>query len=742
MARMNYLQSNFTSGEFSDELTGRTDITKYFNGAELLENIIIKSYGGAIRRSGSYYVQSTKNNGVAIFVPFEFSTEQAYILEFGDQYMRVFMNGGYVSGSEIATPYLEADLFELQFAQDADTMDIVHNDYAQRKLTRTAHDAWTLTAIDYSVAPNRPALMDANSGTTTITPSADTGNGITLTASVAIFDADHVGSIWKVKNGYVKITAYTDTTHVTGNVLYSGNLGTGPGATTEWAEGAWSDYRGYPACVGFYEERLYYAASIDEPQTFWGSEIGVYDNFEEGVADDDAVRYTIASQKVNAIQWISASRVLALGTSGGAFIVSSGSINEPISPTNIQVKPETSYGSALILPKKIGHYIYYMQRNLRTVREFSYDYASDSYVSLDMTLLANHITESGIKQIDYQESPDNILWCIREDGEIATLTRQIDQQVIGWSRQILGGSYAGGNAVVESVAVIPNGAEDQVWLIVKRTINGSTVRYIEYLKPFTLPDEQEDAFFVDSGLSLDSPITITNITQANPAVVTAAGHGLSNGDRIRITNVVGMTEVNQNYYLVANKTTNTFELTDLNGNNIDSQDFEKYISGGEIRKCVNSVSGLSHLEGEVVAVCADGGAHPNRTVSGGAITLDDYYSHVHVGLPYTSKIKGLRIEAGSPIGGTGQGLLGRIIKTTIRLYRTLGCRIGIEDGDMETVYFRDQSYYNRAPVLYTGDKTIKFPSQWKRTPQFYIEQTQPLPLHVLSVILYYELSDT
>lgn len=743
MARINYLQSNFTAGELSKEIIGRTDIAKYFNGAETLENVILKSYGGAKGRPGSYYVQSVKTSTAKTrLIPFEFSTTQAYILEFGNQYMRVFKDGAYVTGSEIVTPYLTADLFELQYAQDADTMYIVHNDYAPRKLTRTAHDTWTITEIDYTVEPLRAPLMDANSATDTITPSADSGAGIDLVASVDTFTADHVGSIWKVKDGYAEIKTYTDAQNVTADVLYSGDLNTGPGATTSWAEAAWSDENGYPSCVCFYEERLYMAASTEEPQAFWGSYIGEYENFAEGATDSDAVRYVIASQKVNVIQWILAAKALIMGTTGGNFVISSGTANEPISPTNIQVKPEAGYGSDLILPHRIGHYVYYMQRNSRTVREFSYDYASDSYVALDMTLLANHITTSGITQMDYQEAPDNILWCVRDDGEIATMTRQIDQQVIGWSRQIMGGSYGGGNAVVESVAVIPNGAEDQVWMIVKRTIGGSTTRYIEYLTPFILPTEQEDIFCVDSGLTLDSPITITDITQADPAVVTTDGaHGLSNGDRVRLTNVKGMTEVNQNYYLVANKNAADFELTDVNGNDIDSQEYTAYISGGEARKCVDSVAGLNHLNGEVVAITADGAAHPNRTVSAGSVSLDDSYARVHVGLPYTPKIKGLRIEAGSPIGGVGQGLLGRIIRATVRMYRTLGCEIGIEGGNMETVYFRDNSYLNRAPMLYTGDKTQTFPAEWKRPPQYYIEQTQPLPFHILSVILYYELSD-
>ena len=744
MARINYLQSNFTAGEFSKEVIGRVDIAKYFNGADTLENVIIKNYGGAKGRPGTYFVKAVKTASLKTrLIPFEFSTTQAYVLELGNLYARVFRNGAFVTGSEFVTPWATADLFDLQFAQDADTMWVVHNSYAPYKITRTAHDTWAATKIDYTVAPLRAPLKDANKTTTTVDPDADTGTGVDLDASVALFNANMVGGIWKIKDGWAEIKTYVNTQKVTIDILYGGDLNTGPAATTDSSEAAWSTSAGFPSCVAFFEERLYMAASGDKPQTFWGSEVGVYDVFNlSAAAASDAVVYTIVSRKVNVIQWLIPSKTLAMGTSGGAFVVSSGAENEPITPTNIQVNPEAGYGSALILPQKIGHYVYYIQRNLRTVREFSYDFASDSYVSLDMTLLANHITKSGITQMEYQESPDNMLWCVRDDGEIATLTRQIEQQVIGWARQILGGSFGGGNAVVESIAIIPSGAEDQVWMIVKRTINGGTVRYIEYMAPVTLPDEQEDSFFVDSGLSKDTAIVITDITEAEPGVVTTDGaHGLSNGDRVRITNVKGMTDVNQKYYFVANKAATTFELTDENGTDVNTGDYDDYVSDGEVRLCVTSISGLTHLEGESVAVCADGGAHPNRTVETGAITLDSSYARVHVGLAYIPKIKGLRIESGSPIGGTGQGLLGRIIRATVRLYRTLGCRIGIDGGDMETVIFRDNSFLNKAPVLFTGDKEVKYPSQWSKAEQFYLEQTQPLPFHVLGVIMQYELSD-
>jgi len=235
------------------------------------------------------------------------------------------MNNGQIQSGgspyEIVSPYAEADLNDIQYAQSADVMYLFHPKYAPRKLSRTGHTAWTLTPIDFSTGTNRPALMPDNVTTTTITPSADTGSGITLTASAALFDTSspskHIGSIWKVKSGYVKITAVTDSTHATGDVLYGISLGTGPGATAEWAEGAWSEYRGYPSCGTFYEQRLMAAATTSQPQTVWGSCVLEYENFERGADDADALDYTIATEQVEAIKWLFPGKELFLGTAGG-----------------------------------------------------------------------------------------------------------------------------------------------------------------------------------------------------------------------------------------------------------------------------------------------------------------------------------------------------------------------------------------------------------------------------------------
>lgn len=727
MPRSDPILSNFSAGEISDLLSGRVDVSKYFNAAKTLENLIVTPYGGAHITPGTKFVAEVKTNSKSTrLFAFQFSTTQAYILEIGDQYMRFYKDQGRIENPpgtpiEIATPYLEAELFELQFAQSFDTLYIVHKNYAVRKLTRTSHIAWTLTVVDFWNGPYLPS----NTTAFTITASADTGT-VTLTASTGLFQSDHVGSSWRIKDGWVKITVFTSSTVVTAVVQRLENLGTGGSPTEDWAEGAWSDVRGYPSCVVFHEQRLFFANSPNNPQTFWASKSQSFERMDPGVADDDALNYTIASQQVQVIQWLSSGDVLSMGTAGGVATVS-GTSDASLTPTNVKVKIDTTYAAAFALPKKIGSFTYYIQRSLRTLREFSFSWEKDRRIADDMTLLAEHISGvNGFIEIDYQQSPYNVLWCIREDGQIATLTRQISQEVMGWSRQITDGSF-------ESIAIIPQVTYSEVWTIANRTIGGSTKRYVEYFVAPTFV-EQEDAFYVHSGLSLDVPLAITGATQANPVVIDITAHGLSNGDEVVIRNILGMTELNKKKFKVANKTVNDFEITDLDDNNIDGTGFGAYTSGGEARKAVSTVSGLDHLEGKTVSILVDGASHPQKVVSSGSVTLNDTYGEIHVGLPYISKLLTLRPEFGSATG-TAQGKKKVIYEATIRIYKSLGMKVGNEENN-DIVPFRSTSDpMNTPPELFTGDKRLKFPVGWNRDSLVLITQEQPLPLNILAIML-------
>jgi hypothetical protein len=658
--------------------------------------------------------------------------------------------------TEIATPYQEADLFQIQHAHKGDLKYLTHGDYFPRKLSRTSSTAFSLALA----AIERGPFLDTNvTAALTITPSADTGNAVTLTsASPGAFHYDaadgattaqlQVGSLWRIKSGVVKLTAVNSATVAIGNVQAepagtAGNLATGPGATADWAEGAFSGYRGYPAVCAFHDGRLYYASTEYEPQKIWGSCVYDYDNFDAGAAaDDDAVTFEIATEERVAIRWMmSGNKALTIGSTGATFSAY-GSANVSITPGDIQVTRDTNYGSALIAPKRISSFAYYVQRNLQKIRELSYFYDYDVTRAADMNMLAEHILREGdgIVDMDYQQAPTDRLWCVRADGQMAVLTRNPEQDVMGWSR-IISGTDSSEEGKYESVCVIPKTeADDQVWVIVRRMINGVEKRFVEF---FMTEDFEEvwDAICLDSSLTLDNPKVITGMTNASPGVFSCTAHGFTTGDQVKVNGViladvagVASLDVNGTYLLVEGADADKFTLTTLLGvaiNPTTATGYGVYISGGEVRKMVTNISGLTHLEGETVQVTMDGTVPTSNSfvVAGGSITLASKAAVVHAGLKYTPLMKTLRPEGGSALGSS-QGKVKRIPNVTARFYRTLAAKIGATTQDSFTF-----------TELYTGDRAIPVPIGWTVDGQLTLSSDKPLPLTLISLMPNINVSD-
>jgi hypothetical protein len=521
MARVAVQLTNFTGGELSPRLDGRNDLAKYSTGCKTLENMIIYPHGSAARRSGTQYVAEVKDSTKETrLIPFEFSTTQTYMLEFGDQYIRFYKDNGQIlsggSAYEISSPYLESELFDIKYAQSADVMYICHPNHAVRKLSRTGHTAWTLTAVDFQNGP----FMDHNISTTTLTAghtAVGSSGDLTLSSTTGVNDnqgwlTTDVGRLVHFKDGHYKITARTSATVAVSICVASPSSGS---ASTDFALGSFSDTTGHPSCVTFFEQRLVFAATLSQPQTLFFSVSGDYENMDDNyhgtVADDDAIIYTIASNQVNAIRFMTATRTLIVGTAGGEFAVSGGGTDIAITPTNILIKKQSNNGAANVDALAVGNATLFLQRAKRKLRELAYNFDVDGYIAPDLTILAEHISESGFKQLSYQQEPNQIIWCVRNDGQLVGLTYQREQEVVAWHRHIFGGAFGSGNAVCESVATIPtDNSEYQTWVIVKRTIDGATKRYIEYLHNLDF-DETDDASFnfLDSQLSYDgSPVTI------------------------------------------------------------------------------------------------------------------------------------------------------------------------------------------------------------------------------------------
>ena len=810
MARTTLALTSFVSGELGSKLDGRTDFDKYRTGCKTLENFLVHPQGAATRRVGTQFISEVKTSANKTrLIPFEFSTTQTYILEFGNQYIRFYKDKGQIlsggSAYEIASPYLTAELFEIKFAQSADVLYICHPNHAVRKLSRTGHTSWTLEELLFTYGP----FLDDNTETTTLSSSAISGNSVTITASAITginnntgFQTTDVGRLVSIGYGlgYAEITARTSTTVVTADILetlapkvnpsklskeisasdttivvdkiddyaatgtiriddelitYTGKdaatrsftgctrgtssttavthrtlayvYSTENIATTKWKLGAFSDFSGHPACVSFFEQRLVFAGTNTEPQTIYFSKSGDYENFATGTLADDAMIYTIASNQVNRVRYLKAQRTLIIGTTGGEFTVTADGTDAAVTPTNLTIKKQSSFGTADVDALPVGNAVIFLQKAKRKFRELAYNFDSDGYVAPDLTILNDAVTDSGINEFTYQQEPSSILWAVRDDGILIGLTYQRSENVVAWHKHKLGGSFGTNQfGIVESIASISGTLdEDELWVIVKRTINGSTKRYIECFSDFDFDETNSTDFkFLDSFLTYSGPSTTLNGTISSSATsivltdassFTATGTILIDNERISYTG----------------KSTNT--LTGCT-RGFNSTAAAAHTTGATVKQVVNSFSGLSHLEAQSVGILADGSTHANKTVSSGAITLDRYVNKAAVGLNYSSVLQTMRIEGGAE-EGTSQGKTKRISKVVLRLFETVGVKVGPDLNNLETIPFRSSSDPMDTPVstFLAGDKEIEFRDDYNTDGFIFVKQEQALPCSVLAI---------
>ncbi len=338
-----------------------------------------------------------------------------------------------------------------------------------------------------------------------LTVSETTAGGAACAFNLSVRDSSHTG--------IVEITAVANPQSATAAVRVSLGLATDTAvaATHRWSEGSFSNLRGWPIDVTISsEERLTFAGNISEPLTTWGSVIGDFENFRAGTDADDAIIFTlIGSGQQNRIRWMLSQDDLVLGTIGGEHLLGASKDSEALTPTNARARLQTTYGSENIAAKIVNQAVLFVQRGGKKIREFLYNFEADSRKADDLTVFSNHITGDGILDMTFQRTPDPTLWCIRSDGEIAIMNYERDQNIFSWSRIV---TKSGDE--FESAAIIYGGtnSEDEVWVSVKRTINGSTVRYIERFYDRNLPDDLDDLKFIDSGITCNSTPATTTIT--------------------------------------------------------------------------------------------------------------------------------------------------------------------------------------------------------------------------------------
>ena len=795
----------------------------YSNGDE----VYIASVVGMTQLNGKYYKIKNKTTNT-------FELTDIDDTNINSSSFTAYSSGGTVARVyTVTTTYETADLFDIQFAQSADILYLAHPSYPPKKLTRTAHTSWTLTEIDFQDGPYQDENIttttltpSATSGSSkTITASATTGinggSGFLTTDVGRTISIGHQAAAWAASTTYAvgavvrnsgnvyeclkggdsassggpsgegdeivdnectwkflrdggiqwgnaTVTSRTNTTVVV--VTINENFGNTT-AETKWRLGAFSETTGYPAAVAFYEQRLFFAGTTDQPQTLFGSKSGDYENHTPGTLDDDPVIYTLATDQVNAIKWLSPGKVMAIGTVGGEFIISGSTTNDALTPTNVRVVREGTRGSASHTPIRIDNVVVFIQRQQRKLREFVYAFDADSYQSPDLTILSNQVAKGGITEIAYQQEPSTVVWGLKSDGQLVGMTYLRDQQVVAWHRHKLGGTSGSCTVTVSDYANIAAGTT-----LTFTKSDGSTVTYTSEaagssdpsdtdfgFRPNTNNDTTADNIFTriaassaTTGLTTTNPsaavLTITETTRAGSEPLTVVS-----SDTTRLTTTNQSIPIVESLAVIPSSTTGDEEVwmivqRNINGttrryveylsNQFDTDENETkddafFVDSGlsYSGSATATISGLDHLEGEAVSILGDGSVYTKRNVSTGSITLiDPTIKKGQIGLSQTCTIKTLRPEAGAD-DGTAQGKAKRDFEVTLRLIDTLGGKVGPNADNLDEIIFRTGTDpMDSSPPLFNGDKQIKLRGGWETTGQMFYINNEPLPVHITAMI--------
>ena len=462
----------------------------------------------------------------------------------GSTFTNTYTSGGlWTRPYVITTPYAVADIPAIKMAQSADTLYLVHPNYAPRKLTRSSHTTWTLTTITFLDGP----YMETNTTTTTLTPSAFApGAGVTLTASAVTginndtgFQTTDVGRFIRIQEGtvwgYCLITARTNTTVVIVTVILTLTDVT---AKTEWRLGSWGGTKNFPSTITIFEQRLVFGATSLEPQHIWLSTTGSYEDMSPSatggtVADSDALTYKLGSSKVNAIQWLSGAQQLYIGTAGeefsmvGATLEALSAVNPPL------VRSGTTEGSDVLQPVRIGSRVIFVQRSGRELRELTWSDSEQSLVTEELSLIADHFlrTPNYVVTLAYQNKPNRTIWIVRSDGALLSFCNYVAEKVRAWS--LMGSEALSG--LYKWVTVIPSVdlLNDQAWFVMKRTVGGVQKHFVEM---------QNQDISVHCGLVYSgAPISaVTGLDHLNGETVRIVGDGAVYDDQVVVRGSVDL----------------------------------------------------------------------------------------------------------------------------------------------------------------------------------------------------------
>jgi hypothetical protein len=519
------------------------------------------------------------------------------------------------------------------------------------------------------------------------------------------------------------------------------NIGPDMGITPPIVETPFNSANNYPRSVSYFEQRRIFAGTNNAPQTIWMTRSGTESDLSYSlpVKDSDRISIRVAAREVNTINHIVPLTQLLLLTSSAEWRVSP--INsDALTPTTISVRPQSYIGANDVQPEIVNNTVVYCAARGGHVRELGYSWQASGFVTGDLSIRAAHLFDDlTLVDMCYSKSPQPILWFVSSNGNLLSLTYMPEQQIGAWAQHDTLGLY-------ESCTAVAEGNEDRVYVVVKRTINGNSVRYIERMASRQITT-LEACFFVDAGLTYDG-------TNTTATTVTVSG-----GTTWGPSDVLTITSSTPTFAFPATTDVNdAIVLTDSAGNKyrlriIGTSSTTVATARVDVTLPValrntattvwafarDSVSGLGHLEGATVSILADGAVQPQETVSSGTVTLDRAAVLIHVGLPYESDLQTL--PAVMSIDGYGQGRYKNVNKAYLRVFKSSGIFVGPTADRLVEAKQRTTEPYGTPPSLKSDEIDVDLKPAWRAGGQVYIRQADPLPLTVVGLTLEVVLGD-
>lgn len=709
-----------------------------------------------------------------------------------------------------ALPYSSIDsanLHEIKYAQSVDVLTLAHKDFQPIEILRNADDDWEVRA--YGEAFDKPAYARIQS----VTPQGTTGSTAYQYVATGVYagmESGISGPGGPTPNSYkdtvignatlssVNFNRITFASPLTSNGLvspdsyniykrdgsgaygYIGNVNVGgtfddiglvpdvdiQPPSEKYPFVYFGGTNDCPGAVGYSQQRRFFANTNNQQETVWGSDIGNYDGFftKTPITDSDNFAFRAAGRKFNPVKHILDLSKFVLMTASSEIVVNpDGSV---LTPTNINVKTQSYNGCSDLPPIIINESALYVQERGNIVRDLLFDFNIDGLSGNDISIFANHLFE-GYELVDwcYQKVPNSTVWAVRSDGKLLCLTYLREQQVLAWSQHDLGG-----DGLVESCCSVSGDSEDQVYLIVKRNINGTTRKYVERLSPrffhgaklksfkysgVTMTrtyDDSTEVRILDSFLSYDG--RNTDLTK----YVTITGSGWTTEDTFTLTASAALftsSDVGNSIFVYTpDGDLIRLEITGYTSSTVVSVVPLKNvpaslqgISTSDYARAVDTIRGLWHLEGEDVAIYSDGfvDASPNNpnyekvTVTDGSITLNSNRAIVHVGLPFISDLQTLAIDTVQAETMIDKKIV--IQEVTMSVEKTRGLFAGRKEPDDSVSYIdgltevkaRNDEGQTSPIAMKTGPCDVVIESDYSVAGSVFIRQVDPLPVTILSI---------